>query len=343
MFLLITLLPVGAFAQSIKSLLSYEVTETSYYKLPPDVAIQSVSMLDLVKMKFTTQTKQVEKKITTQNDLTTTTIYTQPTTDETSLKRNVTKSIVDKDGVKMYGANNVLLQSISYTAAELASYNAIKNQVAALTTTYGLNAKLKPLTTADATALQDNGYAVDIKPTGEYEVGKGDIRTVVNPTHQVLEQHYYKDGALTNTVIQRYTLTEDGEHIVPVSKVEKLYETTPSGLCWEYITEQRYRAYKINGVALRSNFADNSEVSNINVYPNPTSDAINIELPLIKDGDNLYNIMIINSLGNVLQSYTARNEQTVRLATEGLSAGMYYVFIEHKGMKTVKHFVKISE
>jgi len=78
-----------------------------------------------------------------------------------------------------------------------------------------------------------------------------------------------------------------------------------------------------------------------NVYPNPVSDLLNIDLSFEEVAENA-TISIIDVNGRMLQEleYSQLKQQTVQLNTSALSAGYYFVRVQtEKGIQT-KEFVK---
>jgi len=76
-----------------------------------------------------------------------------------------------------------------------------------------------------------------------------------------------------------------------------------------------------------------SSVSRVNIFPNPTSDKLNIEL---LDNVNISNIEIINIQGSLIKSQSITNNQHT-IDVSDLSAGIYFcVFKTNEGTQTLK-------
>ncbi|MCQ2309505.1 MAG: C25 family cysteine peptidase [Bacteroidales bacterium] len=69
---------------------------------------------------------------------------------------------------------------------------------------------------------------------------------------------------------------------------------------------------------------------NVNVYPNPAADVINIEL-----GENMSDIVIYNNIGQMVRNLAGMSG-TVQVNVSDLNAGMYFVTINNKVEKIVK-------
>ena len=70
------------------------------------------------------------------------------------------------------------------------------------------------------------------------------------------------------------------------------------------------------------------------VYPNPVKDVLTIK------GDNMSQIMIYNSLGQLVKSIEGNNDNTVEVNVKGLQNGMYFVnIINDNGKLTAKKVI----
>ena len=72
------------------------------------------------------------------------------------------------------------------------------------------------------------------------------------------------------------------------------------------------------------------EKQNVSVYPNPANDVLNIEL-----GDNQSDVVIYNSLGQVVRRYENVSGD-MQINVEDLNAGMYFVKVGDNVEKVVK-------
>ncbi|MCH7524026.1 MAG: T9SS type A sorting domain-containing protein [Bacteroidetes bacterium] len=77
--------------------------------------------------------------------------------------------------------------------------------------------------------------------------------------------------------------------------------------------------------------SDNFVLSQFNIYPNPVKEQFTIQL---KQGLELQNVNIYNSLGQLINSTTKRI-----VGTKGLSSGLYYVEVVTNQRKATKKIV----
>ena len=82
------------------------------------------------------------------------------------------------------------------------------------------------------------------------------------------------------------------------------------------------------------------EESQVQVYPNPASSILNIQLNDMVESE--INYSIINSEGKLMQKsdgVSVENNQT-QVSIENLNAGLYFILIESKNSKSCKRFIK---
>ena len=87
---------------------------------------------------------------------------------------------------------------------------------------------------------------------------------------------------------------------------------------------------KVNSKIIRVANSDNENT--LNVYPNPATTFINIELPKIQAG--IYNVTIVNVFGQILQTKSYTNISNTPVLTlpinSNFSKGLYYVTVNNK-------------
>ena len=82
------------------------------------------------------------------------------------------------------------------------------------------------------------------------------------------------------------------------------------------------------------------ESSLVNIFPNPCSEILNIEINEVND---IHTIHILNALGQVVESYnsTVINRKAINVST--LNDGVYYLLLKSNESLITKRFVKSSE
>ena len=79
----------------------------------------------------------------------------------------------------------------------------------------------------------------------------------------------------------------------------------------------------------------NADLENIEVYPNPTKDYVNVQCTM----NNVQSVEVIDVYGKVVNSLNVTDNQT-RINVSGLAAGMYFVRVTTENGAVTKPFVK---
>lgn len=88
-----------------------------------------------------------------------------------------------------------------------------------------------------------------------------------------------------------------------------------------------------NGVVLEN---ENLENNNIQIFPNPTSDILNIKM----ENPALANFSIFDIYGKKVFEKNGVNQSEIQLSTSNFSQGVYFLKIEMEGKEFVKKFIK---
>ena len=78
---------------------------------------------------------------------------------------------------------------------------------------------------------------------------------------------------------------------------------------------------------------DENELSDFNIYPNPTHDILHIE------GSEIDNILIFNTLGQEIKTIATNSDETVEIDCSDLPNGVYFVKISGKS-NIIRRFIK---
>lgn len=79
------------------------------------------------------------------------------------------------------------------------------------------------------------------------------------------------------------------------------------------------------------------EFGNVNVYPNPTNDEINIEFKTVEE--NLF-VELFNSLGQIMVTKCYSNSSNIKVTTDGLASGIYLLRIKGQKTNVTKKIIK---
>jgi hypothetical protein len=116
----------------------------------------------------------------------------------------------------------------------------------------------------------------------------------------------------------------------------------------EYVNETKTARFGTYGRGIWD--FDVSEVSStnetikditLNIYPNPSSEILNINLTAHSFDGNV-NLNIINNVGFVIRSQNVSpNQESIKLAINDLKSGVYFVEIRDKNSRIIGKFTKI--
>ena len=107
------------------------------------------------------------------------------------------------------------------------------------------------------------------------------------------------------------------------------------------LNQYRIKTDDINGAILHSKVvkvmyskaADNITVDNMRVYPNPTTDMINIKV-ITKENTATYNIRITDGIGTVVKTATS-TQPTWHDSVSGLKSGTYFIQVINNTTKVI--------
>lgn len=96
--------------------------------------------------------------------------------------------------------------------------------------------------------------------------------------------------------------------------------------------------YTINVVTSNAGVDAISALQNINIYPNPTSDKLTIDLSGLQQEEVM--IQLVDNVGNLLISTSNKNMGTVLLDVSNFASGMYFVHISTSESETIRKINK---
>jgi hypothetical protein len=108
-------------------------------------------------------------------------------------------------------------------------------------------------------------------------------------------------------------------------------------------SKNQFYRIKIKGIAGQVDYSNmqhlqNDKATEILVFPNPTTDIL--QLQLNKAYDKM-NVLVINSIGQVVKQLTvSASNKTITIPVQNLAAGKYWLHLQSAGEKQVLQFVK---
>lgn len=189
-------------------------------------------------LRKTEEIRQVVKVVDSNNDLTTTITVLSTNEYESWMKKGV-KFITGKNGTTVLDQNNNQLSTVPLSAVAQQDYQRIKARIS----TAGLQvAPLLPaVSDAQITEIQRTGGQISRLANGSVKMTKGDLEVWYDANNKAYQIIQKQQGKIMSQ--EYHDFMERNGQMVPVSKVEKQYETLPSGICLERVTMTTYSNY----------------------------------------------------------------------------------------------------
>lgn len=220
-----------------KYLLSYTETISTNYEVDLN-ARNSLKPVEAAGMKPVNEVRNVSIAVDQNNDVATTINIVSSNASESWMKPPA-KIVVDKTGTKLYDTKNALLTQDAYTTAQSEQYQAIKSNVAA----NGIQPlpSFNPITAANITQLQSQGFTVQTLEGGVVKLRKGDLEIRYNNTAKSMEVTKYEGANPSSKTTFNYRV-ENGKTL-PSSKIERDYKVTTTGICYTRVTTTTFSNY----------------------------------------------------------------------------------------------------
>lgn len=217
--------------------ISYTEKITRFTNVNPN-DFSRLTELDKNKLRVIEELRQVVKTVDANNDLTTTTTITSTNEYESWVNR-AAKIVSDKNGTTVYDLRNQVLASMPKSAIGVQQYQAVKGKVGEL--------GLKPapdfpvLSDAQLADFTRQGGAVSRLQNGQIKLTSGNNETIYDATNKIFTVSVKEQGRTVRQALYNYDVV--GGQTVPSLKMEKLFETLPSGVCVENVTSTQYSNY----------------------------------------------------------------------------------------------------
>ena len=194
-------------------------------------------------LKPTTEVRNVTMLVDHNNDLTTTINIISSNVSE-SWMTPPSKIVIDKNGIKMYNAQNVILTQDAYTPAQNEDYLATKNDIAQ----NGLRAlpQFQALSPTNISALQQQGFSVQALAGGVIQARKGSTEIKYNNAEMSYEVTEYEGAKALSQDAFKYR--NEGGKTIPEAKTERSYQTTQNGVCIARVTHTVFSNYQPIGL-----------------------------------------------------------------------------------------------
>lgn len=230
----------GSFAQQSgapKYSLSYTETTSTRFEIN-QADREQLMPFEAAGMQGTDEVRHVSIVCDNNNEITTT-IEIEPATEGEPWMKTPRKIISDKNGTRLYDANNQLLRQSSHTATSLATWQQLNTGI--VENGWRTFPAFVPITENDLSRLRQAGFTTEVLPEGGVKLNKENLEIRYNPAAMTAEFTHYENGKADALVQLKYR-TEQGI-VTPASRIEKSYTTSPSGICYAVVTTSLYSSY----------------------------------------------------------------------------------------------------
>lgn len=234
----ILLLANAAVAQTAPISVSFVQTVSTNYEISP-ADRDRFKPVEIAGLKPEREVRRITISSNAGQDVSTTIEVLSPTAKEPWMKPAPSKVVIDKTGVRMYDAAQKLLSFDALSASNAADFQWIKSNLAQ----NGLQPlpAFTPLTPGDLNRLQQSGFQTTMLENGAIQLRKGDTKIVYNNAAMSLTMTRFDGPSPIVEITTQYKL-QNGQ-TVPASKVERYFENTASGLCYQRVVSTEYSNY----------------------------------------------------------------------------------------------------
>lgn len=250
------------------------------------------------------------------------------------------KTVITKDGTKTFSKEGKILSEVPHSEKYLKFYKDLKSK--------NLNDDLivtapefRKTTDAEINDIKLHGGSVkSIKDKGIH-IRIGNKELLYDDDNKVVEERIFEGKDLKHSYHQKFQLDQNGR-VVPAFKKEiNMHYSDRGRKMWRF-KEESISNYKVvlplkGRAAIEDNKSD--AILSFNIYPNPASKDIQIQLPL-----NIYEksaiITIYDGVGKVIYQRKAANSLEI-INIEKMQNGIYLLQVDtNSGDKLIQKFVK---
>jgi len=170
-------------------------------------------------------------------------------------------------------------------------------------------------------------------PTDPTDAEDVTVSATINDSDGTIESAKIKWGTVSGSLVNVVSMTiSDNNYsgVIPAqtggTTIYYLIEAVDNEPETVISTENSYSVSTTNGI-------DKTLKENVNIYPNPTKDKINIEL---NDNVLIKSVQVFNLIGEKIMEYNYVNESQIRINLEQFSKGFYMIQVNSSNSTIVK-------
>lgn len=246
------------------------------------------------------------------------------------------QTLIDNNGIRVIDHQDEVVLNMPYSGPLLSQYPEMQNgfPVADI----GQFPDFQPLTQAQISDLQAQGWVVTVLPNGQIEMVKPGSQITINPILMKYQIELLVENQIKNKLEIWYKL-DSLNQIMPSCERLTDFETMSNGDCVHRQTITLFRNYVIDrpssSAPREGKLPPGHQIAS--VMPNPVSEVLNL---CWKESDEEVEVLIFDQLGRILRYIPELSGNTTQISMENIPSGNYFAVVQGYTTRQVVRFVK---
>jgi hypothetical protein len=351
----LTLLAAGETASPPGDNCSYwfacEAIQKSYFEFSEGTDISQIDFGDLMYGKTQVMHEQIQKCYNPGSGLTVTRTLLNPEDALNPWMTGVHQSVLTRQGVQMFDDDMNELGYYPSSPRQLEFWQDMEDEISQSGFETPVSFDLP--TAEEFSAMQAEGIQFFEYPDGRFSYSDGSTEVIVDPENLQIETNESVEGELQFTTIEGFIEGEEGSYFTSF-KIEKAYQTLPSGVCGAFVTITNYSNVstgresaarmshtngKFNTIKMEAQ-KSGSEIGTIEVFPNPARNRVSIYLSNLESSDGIFSIKLCDPKGKTVLEESISNQNFINLSLPDLPKGLYILNVSSDKQSIVKKLMK---
>ncbi|MEM6320660.1 MAG: T9SS type A sorting domain-containing protein [Bacteroidota bacterium] len=322
--------------------LRFEQTHYEYYEIVADGNITDLHPFDLMEGQQKIERQRIEQYYNPTDKFTQVISYLNPEEMVDSWMDQPATMVMDMDGTTLYGCDGTMMNSIPYEAENKTFLDDFYSQadidIVREDTFTIINDSMRQV-------LVNQGYTLTNTANG-FTLTNDSVEVSYDTLANIISlQQYDATNLLINESHQQWAAVNGITYLA--TQIEKQYKILRNGTCVRVVRAKEVRAFEPNFCQLMT--VRNTErppvekrfttSNNFSVFPNPTSDILQFEMPPTVRGQ-LVEVLILNTLGQAVLATSLKDNVEARISVANLAKGTYLIRLETADEFYTTKFVK---
>lgn len=335
-------------AQEWQKSVSYTITNKTVYQLENNVNTSEIPSEDLIMLSPSEKTEHHNEYYSENYG------YIHETTivsdsDYPKWMEVPAKRIITSDGITLYNISGGVISNHVYDSVFMYEDYLYMLDIASNEGPFP-TFNFSKFTEAYLDELRQSGYLVSGVESGLISISKNEMTSIIDIENLSVTLMNFNENGIEKYRTERTFYRDQYGKLYPKEKIEIKHEVTHGNIPFKRIDYTVYSNYIRGGSDTQYNIPINellatkntTYASQIVVFPNPSSNLLNIVLPQANSDDTKnveVNVKDLN--GNILISKNIESGNTITYDISHLSIGSYLVDITWRGHKKLIHFIKL--